>query len=95
MSDVKTSISVGDGPPVPIDLEKPIDAPENAAAREVMEGVVREALGADAPPAAGHNSISADAVRLYVERAECLIEERQDISDNIKDVFAEAKSNGL
>lgn len=41
------------------------------------------------------DSIAADALRLYIERAERLIEERKGISDDIKDVFAEAKSNGF
>lgn len=45
MEDVKTSIRVGDGPEVPIDLKKGIDDPSNAEAKEQMEGLVRDALG--------------------------------------------------
>lgn len=41
------------------------------------------------------DSIAADALRLYIERAERLIEERKGISDDVKDVFAEAKANGF
>ena len=48
----------------------------------------------------GHNSgqvvegVAADEVRLLLERAERLDEERKAITDDIKDVFAEAKSRG-
>ncbi|KQN94494.1 hypothetical protein ASE95_02870 [Sphingomonas sp. Leaf231] len=38
--------------------------------------------------------VAADEVRLLLERAERLEEERKGISDDIKDVFAEAKSRG-
>lgn len=36
-----------------------------------------------------------DSLRLYVERLERLIEEKKGIADDIKDVFAEAKSTGF
>lgn len=42
----------------------------------------------------GHNSVAADQLRLFIERVERLAEEKQGIADDIKDVFAEAKSNG-
>jgi uncharacterized protein (UPF0335 family) len=54
----------------------------------------------DASAAAGHNSgetiegVAADEVRLLIERIERLDEERKGIGDDIKDVFAEAKSRG-
>jgi uncharacterized protein (UPF0335 family) len=38
--------------------------------------------------------IAADQLRLFIERIERLAEERAGISDDIKDVYAEAKSNG-
>lgn len=38
--------------------------------------------------------IAGDALRLFIERAERLIEERKGISDDIRDVFLEAKSTG-
>lgn len=41
------------------------------------------------------DSISAEQLRLLIERAERLIEERKGISEDIKDVFAEAKSQGF
>ena len=40
----------------------------------------------------GHNSN--EQLRSIVERIERLTEEKQSIADDIKDVFAEAKSNG-
>lgn len=41
------------------------------------------------------DSISADQLRQFVERAERLIEGRKGINDDLKDVFAEAKSTGF
>jgi len=38
--------------------------------------------------------VAADELRLLIERAERLDEERRGIVDDIKDVFAEAKSRG-
>jgi uncharacterized protein (UPF0335 family) len=38
--------------------------------------------------------IAADQLRLFIERVERLEEEKKAISDDIKDVYAEAKSNG-
>ena len=39
-------------------------------------------------------SIAADELRLLIERIERLEEEKKAISDDIKDVYAEAKSRG-
>lgn len=39
-------------------------------------------------------TVAADELRLLVERIERLSEERQGIADDIKDVYAEAKSRG-
>lgn len=38
---------------------------------------------------------SGDQLRQYIERIERLEQEKQDVADNIKDAFAEAKSNGF
>lgn len=47
----------------------------------------------------GHNSapagFAADQLKSFVERIERLEEEKQTISDDIKDVYAEAKGNGF
>ncbi len=42
---------------------------------------------------AGGN-ISAEQLRLFIERIERLEEEKKGIAEDIKDVFAEAKGNG-
>jgi uncharacterized protein (UPF0335 family) len=39
-------------------------------------------------------TVAADQLRLFIERIERLEEEKKGISDDIKDVYAEAKSNG-
>lgn len=44
----------------------------------------------------GHNSsVAADQLRLLIERIERLEEEKKGISDDIRDVFAEAKGTGF
>lgn len=46
----------------------------------------------------GHNSttaFAADQLRSIIERVERLEESKKEISDDIKDVFAEAKGNGF
>lgn len=40
-------------------------------------------------------NVSADQLRLFIERIEALEEEKSGIADDIKDVYAEAKSNGF
>lgn len=40
------------------------------------------------------SSVAADELRLLIERIERLAEDRQGIVDDIKDVYAEAKSRG-
>ena len=42
----------------------------------------------------GGGHVAADELRLIIERAERLEEEKKGISDDIKDVFAEAKGRG-
>ena len=39
-------------------------------------------------------TVAADQLRLFIERIERLEEEKKGISHDIKDVYAEAKSNG-
>ncbi|MBA5778161.1 DUF2312 domain-containing protein [Stappia sp. F7233] len=41
-----------------------------------------------------HGGVAADQLRAFVERIERLEEEKKVISDDIKDVYAEAKGNG-
>lgn len=40
-------------------------------------------------------SVSADTLRLFIERAERLLEEKKGISEDIRDVFLEAKGQGF
>jgi len=42
----------------------------------------------------GGGQVAADELRLLIERAELLEEEKKGISDDIKDVMAEAKGRG-
>ena len=39
-------------------------------------------------------TVAADQLRLFIERNERLEEEKKGISDDIRDVYSEAKSNG-
>jgi len=41
------------------------------------------------------DSISAEQLRLFIERIERLEEEKKGIADDIKDVYGEAKSTGF
>ena len=43
----------------------------------------------------GGGAVAADELRLLIERAERLEEEKKGISDDIKDVYGEAKSTGF
>ena len=40
-------------------------------------------------------TVAADQLRLFIERIERLEEEKKTISDDIRDIYAEAKGNGL
>lgn len=47
---------------------------------------------------AGHNSdgdVSAEQLRLFIERIERLEEEKKGVADDIKDVYSEAKATGF
>lgn len=39
-------------------------------------------------------NVAADQLRLFVERVERLLEEKAGLAEDIRDVFAEAKTNG-
>jgi uncharacterized protein (UPF0335 family) len=41
------------------------------------------------------DNVAAKQLRLFIERIETLEEEKRGISDDIKDVYAEAKGNGF
>ena len=40
-------------------------------------------------------TVAADQLRLFIERIERLEEEKKGIADDIRDVYAESKSNGF
>lgn len=40
------------------------------------------------------DNVAADQLRLFIERIERLEEEKRNLAEDIKDVYAEAKSNG-
>jgi uncharacterized protein (UPF0335 family) len=88
MDDVTTSIRVGDGPEVPIDLKKDLDAPENAAAKEQLRECVEAVVGKPA------TAVGED-LRRYIERAERLDDEISGLNSDKSDLFKEMKSNGF
>jgi len=49
----------------------------------------------DSTPGPGHNSVSADQLKSYIERVERLEEEKAGLASDIKDIFAEAKGTGF
>lgn len=44
---------------------------------------------------AGSNGIAGDQIRAIIERVERLEEEKRTIAEDVKEVYAEAKGNGL
>lgn len=46
-------------------------------------------------PAQGHNSVAKEQIKSIVERVERMEEEKKVIADDIRDIFAEAKGNGM
>ena len=49
----------------------------------------------DTPAEKGHNSIAKDQLISIIQRVENLAEEKAAIAEDIKEVYAEAKGNGL
>lgn len=43
----------------------------------------------------GHNSVAGERLLSFIQRVERLAEEKKTISDDIREVYAEAKSNGF
>lgn len=43
----------------------------------------------------GHNSVTADELRQFIERAEQLASERKGVAEQEKELFAEAKGRGF
>lgn len=51
-------------------------------------------MAAENEPGVGHNSGANAQLKAIVERIERLEEEKKALSDDIKDIYAEAKANG-
>ena len=45
-------------------------------------------------PSIGHNAIAKDQIKAIIERIERQEEEKKTISEDIRDIYAEAKGNG-
>ncbi len=60
-----------------------------------IEAFTTKETGAPPPRAGNTQQIAADQLRSIIERVERLEEEKKSISDDIKDVYAEAKANGF
>lgn len=43
----------------------------------------------------GHNSVAKDQLKSIIERIEKLEEEKKALSDDVRDIYAEAKGNGF
>lgn len=43
----------------------------------------------------GHNSVAGGQLKSFIERIERLTEEKKELADDIRDVFAEAKGSGF
>lgn len=43
----------------------------------------------------GHNSVAKDQLKSIIERIERMEEEKKAIADDIRDIYAEAKGNGM
>ena len=48
----------------------------------------------DEPAGIGDNSVDESSLRIFIERVERLEEEKKGIADDIRDIYAEAKSQG-
>jgi uncharacterized protein (UPF0335 family) len=84
MDNVQTSIRVGDGPEVVIDLGKSIDDPANAEAKSEIGTMFQK-------PATDTGA----RLKLYIERAERLDDEIKDLNSDKSDLFKEMKSSGF
>ena len=51
-------------------------------------------IGHNSGEGSGNGVVAADELRLLIERVERLEEEKKAIADDVKDVYAEAKSRG-
>lgn len=84
MEDVKTTIRVGNGPEVAIDLTKDITDPPNSAAAEQIGSIFPN-------PATD----TGERLKRYIKRAEHLDEEIKDLNSDKSELFKEMKNEGF
>lgn len=84
MDDITTTIRVGDGPEVPIDLKADLNDPANGDAKEQIGAMF-------AKPATDAGA----RLKLYIERVERLDEEIKALNEDKSDLFKEMKSSGF
>lgn len=85
VDNVQTTMRIGDGPELPINLSDPDDPANDQAKVAIAESIGR----------ARHGNVAADELRLLIERVERLEEERKGLAEDIADVFGEAKARGF
>lgn len=69
-------------------------SPRQAGGGKTRKQATRSELEEAGAPAGGAN-VAADQLRGFVERIERLEEDKKEIADDIKSVFAEAKAHGF
>ena len=82
----ETSISINGGPMIPVDLPKLKQALGDKSDDRQAEAFSPEETG---------QTVAAGQLRAFIERIECLEEDKQAIADDIKEVFAEMKGTGF
>ena len=82
MTKVKTTISVNGG--------KEVDLDDATAAMAALTPVVERALNMTKPATQGDNS-----VKSYIDRAKNIMDEQDTLAEDMKELWAEAKGNGV
>jgi uncharacterized protein (UPF0335 family) len=94
MEDVTTTIRVGNGPEIPINLND-IDAPDNADAKAALGDFVGAALADDARDFDRASTVAGEKLQCFIERVERLDEEIKGLNEDKSDLFKEMKSDGF
>lgn len=90
---VRTTISVGGGEPVEIDLSKRREAA--AIVKKAMNDKADENQREAFTPDETGQTVAAGQLRAFVERIERLEEDKKTIGEDIKEVYAELKGTGF
>jgi uncharacterized protein (UPF0335 family) len=83
-----------DAAPTPIRVNRPNPLRTRAAGRAAYSFTRTNNMVEERGEGMGGGHVAADELRLLIERAERLEEEKKGIQDDIKDVMSEAKSRG-